>query len=66
MTDYKKDYLKYKFKYLKAKSKKNYHKLKGGNLNSVVGLSIGALFAGIMYYLYTFIRLLKFLLILSE
>jgi hypothetical protein len=54
MTDYKANYLKYKFKYLKAKSQKSKEKFEGGsNVDSIVGLSVSALFAGILYYLYT-------------
>ena len=51
MIDYKKQYLKYKFKYLTAKSNKN---LTGGGieLTSFTGLSIAALIAGVIYYLY--------------
>lgn len=56
MKDYKAEYLKYKFKYLKTKSNKLNNKLKGGNiLNNeyVIGLSAAALFAGAIYYIYT-------------
>lgn len=52
MIDYKKQYLKYKFKYLAAKSNKN---LTGGGieLTSFTGLSIAALIAGIIYFIYS-------------
>jgi hypothetical protein len=50
MTDYTQQYLKYKFKYLSAQSN-----LKGGSieLGGITGLSIAALIAGIIYYIYT-------------
>jgi hypothetical protein len=51
MIDYKNQYLKYKFKYLAAKSKENFT---GGGLEltSFTGLSIAALIAGIIYFIY--------------
>ena len=57
MKDYKAHYLKYKFKYLKAQSQKsNNNKFKGGDIINnqyILGLSVAALFAGAIYYIYT-------------